>query len=143
MRVHHDSSTPLYITELGWGSASGESRWERGLYGQADELNHAFSMLSAERLRWRIGGVWWFSWADEGNACQFCDSAGLLTKHREAKPSWYSFNAWTGGDPETVPRASSRVVRLPTTTSRPQETPDGLLGSRPSLRLRRPRAPYR
>jgi len=106
MRVHHDAATPLYVTELGWGSDSGESRWERGFYGQARELDRAFSMLSAQRRRWRIGGVWWFSWTDEANACQFCDSAGLLTAHRQAKPAWYRFNAWTGGDPETVPRAS-------------------------------------
>ena len=33
MRVHHDARTPLYLTELGWGSDSYESRWERGLRG--------------------------------------------------------------------------------------------------------------
>jgi len=104
MRVHNDAATPLYITEMGWGSDSGESRWERGLYGQASQLDRAFALLSAQRLRWRIGGVWWFSWADEDSACQFCDSAGLLTKAREAKPAWYRFNAWTGGDADTVPR---------------------------------------
>jgi hypothetical protein len=107
MRVHHDGSTPLYVTELGWGSDSFESRWERGWLGQARELNRAFEMLTANRRRWRIGGAWWFSWVDEYNACQFCDSAGLLTVDREAKPSWYAFNAWTGGDADTVPRASA------------------------------------
>ena len=54
---------------------------------------------------WRIGGVWWFTWTDEGGGCQFCRSAGLLTEKRKAKPAWYRFNAWTGGDPDTVPRA--------------------------------------
>jgi hypothetical protein len=106
MQVHKDASTPIYVTELGWGSDSYESRWERGLYGQADQLSRAFSMLSYHRYSWRIGGVWWFSWADaKPPTCQFCDSAGLLTDNREAKPSWYRFNAWTGGDAETVPRA--------------------------------------
>jgi hypothetical protein len=106
MRLHGDAATPLYVTELGWGSDSFESRWERGLYGQARELDRAFTMLTRQRWRWRIGGVWWFSWADEDGACQFCDSAGLLTKAREAKPAWYRFNAWTGGDADSVPRAS-------------------------------------
>jgi hypothetical protein len=106
MRTHNDAHTPLLITEMGWGSDSGESRWERGLDGQARELDRAFAMLAAQRLRWRIGGVWWFSWTDEDGACQFCDSAGLLTQAREAKPAWYRFNAWTGGDADTVPRAS-------------------------------------
>jgi hypothetical protein len=105
MRVHNDAQTPIYVTELGWGSDSFESRWERGLYGQARELNRAFAMLANHRHRWRIGGVWWFSWADaDGPSCQFCDSAGLLTDNRQAKPSWYRFNRWTGGDPEVVPR---------------------------------------
>ena len=106
MRLHHDAATPLYVTELGWGSDSGESRWERGPYGQAQELDRAFAMLVGKQRAWRIGGLWWFSWSDEGGACQFCDSAGLLTADREAKPAWYRFNAWTGGDPDFVPRAS-------------------------------------
>ena len=106
MRVHHDGGTPLYVTELGWGSDSFESRWEQGWWGQAEELDQAFTMLTEHRRSWRIGGVWWFSWADAPGGCQFCDSAGLLTQGGKAKPAWYSFNAWTGGDSGTVPRAS-------------------------------------
>jgi len=104
MRIHHDAQTPIYVTELGWGSSSGPTRWERGLYGQAQQLSQAFAMLSAQRLRWRIGGAWWYTWTDEGGSCQFCHSAGLLTERRTAKPAWYRFNAWTGGDPDIVPR---------------------------------------
>jgi hypothetical protein len=104
MRNHHDGGTEIYVTELGWGSDSYESRWERGLWGQARELNEAFSMLAGHRRSWRIGGAWWYSWTD-APGCIFCDSAGLLTAAREAKPAWYSFNSWTGGDAGTVPRA--------------------------------------
>jgi hypothetical protein len=106
MRLHNDAATPLYVTELGWGSDSFESRWERGPLGQARELDSAFTLLSDNRRSWRIGGVWWFSWTDRGGLCQFCDSAGLLTEAYEAKPAWYTFNAWTDGDADTVPRAS-------------------------------------
>jgi hypothetical protein len=105
MNSHHDRSSPLYVTELGWGSRSGPTRWERGLQGQANELSKAFSLLSANRLRWNVRGAWWFTWTDEGGTCLFCASAGLLTEKREAKPAWYRFNAWTGGDPDVVPRA--------------------------------------
>lgn len=105
MRVHNDGATPLYVTELGWGSASGPTRWQRGLYGQAEELSRAFEMLSAGRSRWRVAGAWWFTWADADAGCSFCRTAGLLTENRKAKPSWYRFNEWTGGDPDTVPRA--------------------------------------
>jgi hypothetical protein len=111
MSRNDDSATPLYVTEMGWGSAGFESRWERGPRGQARELETAFSLLAANRRRWNIGGVWWFTWADQSGSCQFCDSAGLLTGDREAKPSWYSFNAWTGGDAEAAPRASARALR--------------------------------
>jgi hypothetical protein len=103
MRRHDDFGTPLYVTELGWGSESGPTRWQRGLFGQAFQLSKSFSMLSANRLRWGVGGVWWFTWSDEGGSCVFCHSAGLLTDKREAKPSWYRFNEWTGGDAEAVP----------------------------------------
>jgi hypothetical protein len=107
MRRHHDGATPLYVTELGWGSDSGPTRWQRGLWGQANQLARAFSMLSANRERWKVRGVWWFTWSDEGGSCVFCHSAGLLTAKREAKPSWYRFNEWTGGDAGTVPRIGS------------------------------------
>jgi hypothetical protein len=105
MRNNGDARSRIYVTELGWGSRSGPTRWERGLYGQARQLSRAFSMLSANRLRWRVGGAWWFTWTDEGGSCSFCRSAGLLTEKRRAKPAWYRFNAWTGGDPDTVERA--------------------------------------
>lgn len=107
MREHDDGATPIYVTELGWGSAGGPTRWQRGLYGQASQLDKAFSIISANRVRWRIGGVWWFTWTDEGGSCVFCGSAGLLTAKREAKPAWYRFNEWTGGDSEVVPRAGA------------------------------------
>lgn len=102
MRLHGDARTPIYVTELGWGSRSGPTRWERGLYGQANQLSRAFAMLSAKRREWRVRGVWWYTWTDEGGSCSFCGSAGLLTAKRKAKPSWYRFNSWTGGDPGTV-----------------------------------------
>jgi len=106
MRVHGDARSPLLITEVGWGSDADESRWELGFDGQARELDRAFEMFANQRRRWRIGGVWWFSWLDAYDACQFCDSAGLLTQAHEAKPAWYLFNAWTGGEAGVVPRAT-------------------------------------
>jgi hypothetical protein len=105
MRRNGDARKPILVTELGWGSRGGPTRWERGLRGQANQLSQAFALLARNRVRWRIGGVWWFTWTDEGGGCLFCRSAGLLTASRKAKPAWYRFNAWTGGDPDIVPRA--------------------------------------
>ncbi len=107
MRRNGDGRTPLYVTELGWGSRSGPTRWQRGPRGQAHQLAKAFRMLSANRTRWNVAGAWWFTWTDEGGTCIFCGSAGLLTRHYEAKPAWYRFVEWTGGNPEAVPRAAN------------------------------------
>jgi hypothetical protein len=108
MRAHGDAATPIYLTELGWGSAPGPTRWERGLRGQAEQLDRALGMISANRQRWKVRGVWWYTWSDEGGTCSFCRSAGLLTAERKAKPAWYRFNEWTGGDAGAVPRAGSQ-----------------------------------
>ncbi|HEX6782855.1 MAG TPA: hypothetical protein VF125_12645 [Solirubrobacterales bacterium] len=105
MRAHDDGDATLYVTELGWGSESGPTRWQRGLYGQAEQLGKALSIISANRVRWRIRGAWWFTWSDEGGSCVFCHSAGLLTEKREGKPAWYRFNEWTAGDAGAVPKA--------------------------------------
>jgi hypothetical protein len=113
MAQHGDNATPLYVTELGWGSASGPTRWQRGPQGQANQLSKSFELLSENRIRWKVRGVWWFTWTDEGGTCVFCGSAGLLNKHYEAKPSWYRFIEWTGGNPETVPSAVSPTAIPP------------------------------
>jgi polysaccharide biosynthesis protein PslG len=107
MRGHGDRRTPLYVTELGWGSADGPTRWQRGLFGQAQQLTKALRILSANRLRWGVAGAWWYTWTDEGGSCVFCRSAGLLNGKREAKPAWYRFVEWTGGNAEAVRPAQS------------------------------------
>jgi len=136
MRLRGDARTPIYVTELGWGSNSGPTRWERGLYGQANQLSRAFAMLSANRQRWRVRGVWWFTWTDEGGSCSFCRSAGLLTEKRRAKPAWYRFNAWTGGNADAVPRG---LFGPAGEELEPAEEPDGAgeqTAAAPALRRR-------
>jgi hypothetical protein len=112
MRHFGDAKVPLYVTELGWGSEEGPTRWQRGPEGQADQLTKSLELLSANRTRWKVNGVWWFTWTDEGGSCQFCSSAGLLTRRYEAKPSWYRFVEWTGGEPDAVPEALGPEVGL-------------------------------
>jgi hypothetical protein len=115
MRKNGDAKVPLYVTELGWGSEEGPTRWQRGPEGQANQLSESLELLSANRTRWKVNGVWWFTWTDEGGTCQFCGSAGLLTRHYEAKPSWYRFVEWTGGEPDAVPEGSEPEISLGTT----------------------------
>ena len=65
MRAHHDAHSPLWITELGWGSESAD--WfgiNVGGQGQKRMLKRAFSGLVARRHRWRLAHVFWFDWRD-------------------------------------------------------------------------------
>ena len=80
-------------------------------------------MLSAQPARaGRIGGVWWFTWTDEGGSCQFCGSAGLLTERArgEALPGTASTpgpgatrtrsRGRCSGPPGRMPRRSRRLA---------------------------------
>ena len=107
MRRHHDGATPLYVTELGWGSASGPTRWQRGLWGQANQLSKAFAMLSANRVRWGVRGAWWFTWTDEGGSCVFCHSAGLLTAQTGSEARLVPVQRMDRRRRRTVPRIGS------------------------------------
>jgi len=112
MRRNRDARARLYFTEVGWGSDGFESRWERGVYGQARELHRSFALIAKMRRRWNVGSVEWFSWMDAVTHCQFCDSSGLLTGEGEAKPSWYRFIHWTGGERDLVPRAPLPLIPI-------------------------------
>lgn len=112
LRRNRDPGARLYVTELGFGSDGFESRWELGPFGQARELHRSLALLAEMRHRWRVGGIEWFSWKDMVTHCQFCDSSGLLTGKNEAKPSWYRFIRWTGGERGLFPRASLPLIPI-------------------------------
>jgi hypothetical protein len=90
-----DAGTPLLISELGvasWGDSP--SAFVRGAAGQASFLREALSLLVAERRRWRIAGVDWFTWQDASSAdpyCPFCQGAGLFDVEDRPKPAWKAF----------------------------------------------------
>jgi hypothetical protein len=89
------SSTPLWITEIGWGSQSGRSAtdFEKGRLGQTWQLRGAFRLLLRHRADWRLRGVFWFTVADSHapGICNFCDSAGLFTSRLKPKPAWTAY----------------------------------------------------
>ena len=106
MAAHHDKQTPLFITEMGWGSdtsATGGSPLYKGLAGQSQMLGKSFNFAIKNRKRYRLRGVSWFSWRDlppdkVGN-CILCESFGLLSADGSAKPAFGSFVGFTGGQP--------------------------------------------
>jgi hypothetical protein len=87
-----EPNTPMYITEIGWGSDSAHVKHflVKSRAGQAERLGRTFNLLLRNRARWDIQGVDWFSWRDPPpgkGLCAFCYSAGLYTDDGHAKPS--------------------------------------------------------
>ena len=93
----NDASTPVWITEIGWGSEfdddpSKQSWWERDEQGQADMLTSSWNLLLQKRKAWNIGGIYWYTWRDPGfRSCEFCESAGLFKNNFVAKPAATAF----------------------------------------------------
>jgi hypothetical protein len=104
IKKNRDTGTEIMITEIGWGSdpPSADKPLIKGPDGQAEQLEKSFKLLRSHRNKWNIGGVVWYAWQDPGfllEGCSFCSSAGLFEEDGTAKPSWQSFNAFTGGTP--------------------------------------------
>jgi hypothetical protein len=96
---------PLWITELGWGSAEPfENRpLIKGIEGQRLLLEQSFQLLEANAAKWKLAGVVWYSFRDPGYGfenCPFCESAGLFDVDGNPKPAWFSFAQRTGGSAE-------------------------------------------
>ena len=98
MRHHGERRTPLWLTELGWGSEPPSCRhcanWlNRGLKGQKRMLSGAFRTVLKHRS-WRVKRLFWFRWRDPkpgSPGCGFCSSAGLLRYDGSPKPAYRKF----------------------------------------------------
>jgi hypothetical protein len=108
MKAHDDPSAPTYITEIGWGSSKVRhpgtggrgALFNVGVKKQAANLTAAYTLLTKHRKRWKIGGVYWFTWKDPLNPpdglCAFCYSSGLINADSASgKPALASFMAFT------------------------------------------------
>jgi hypothetical protein len=103
----HDVTTengdrvPLYITEMGWGSEANfhEVAFEQGPQGQVRQLRGAYRYLLENRSRLAVKQVYWFSWKDIQDYCNFCDSVGFFHEGLgfKPKPAWRAFVAISGG----------------------------------------------
>jgi GH35 family endo-1,4-beta-xylanase len=96
MEKHGDRGTPLWVTELGWGSAPPDRfGLNKGLAGQEKLLKGSFRLILRHRKAWNVGRVFWFDWRDpidpEAVKCSFCASAGLLKSNRSPKPAYHAF----------------------------------------------------
>lgn len=90
-----DGRKPLLLSEIGVASDGRFSNpYDHGRRGQARFLTRVYSLLLAERRRWRIAGAGWFTWRDGSRPdgyCVFCEFAGLFDAAGKPKPSWWAF----------------------------------------------------
>jgi hypothetical protein len=106
MAKHGDRATPLWITEIGWGSAPPYGGINMGPEGQASILTRSYKLILGHRRAWNVQRLYWFHWRDPEpgspywGVCIRCGSAGLLTYDRIHKPAYDAFVAFTA---ETVP----------------------------------------
>ncbi len=96
MEEHGDRATPLWLTEMGWGSAPPDRfGLNKGVAGQEKMLEGSFKLILRQRKAWNVGRIFWFDWRDpldpEAVDCSFCAYAGLLRSNRSPKPAYHSF----------------------------------------------------
>jgi hypothetical protein len=101
MAHHGDRRTPLWLTEIGWGSASPrKSPLNKGIHGQKRMLRRAFELLRHRHRRWHVPHVFWYDWRDPAPSthpgCSFCTHSGLIRHGGRAKPSWHAFRHFAG-----------------------------------------------
>jgi len=100
MEHRHDRRTPLWVTEIGWGSDPPNGfGTTKGVRGQRRIVKKAMRMFLHRRKAWHLQRVYWFYWrdpprSDERLPCRICFSAGLLRSNREPKPAYRVFKRY-------------------------------------------------
>jgi hypothetical protein len=93
LRRHHDGRAPIWVGEVGWGSAS-SGHYNKGLRGQAKLTAKMYPALAKARRKLGLWRVSWFTWRDPAaplTKCGWCAHAGLFDSAYKPKPAWKSF----------------------------------------------------
>jgi putative glycosyl hydrolase len=84
--------TPIWVTEIGWGSGAGSSPLVVPAAKQKRNLHDSFRMMLKERRKLKLGKVIWYQWRDGPDAvCNWCGTSGLLTESGVRKPLFDEF----------------------------------------------------
>jgi hypothetical protein len=99
MANHADAATPLWITEIAWGSAPPDQYGiNKGPFGQKQMLIDSYDMILDNRRPWNVQRVFWYRLRDPANptaTCSFCASAGLINYNHTPKASYYALRAFS------------------------------------------------
>ena len=112
----NDRPTPLWLTELAWGSGEPDQfGLNKGLAGQNQLLGDAYRLILSRRSDWNIQRLFWFLWHDPppgsyyATLCSICGTAGLVDHTRTPKPAYHTFRGFTA---ETTPPVA-RIIGGP------------------------------
>jgi len=98
-----DRRTPIWITEIGWGTGGPRTTLRTTKAGQAAKIDRALRSLLAARSRLRLGRFVLCALQDrdfvEGERPWWAPRAGLFDTFGRAKPAWRAFVRFTGGQP--------------------------------------------
>jgi putative glycosyl hydrolase/hemolysin type calcium-binding protein len=107
MRAYDDDATPVWLTEVAWGSGPPDRFCKnKGPDGQSRLLSEAFRVLLNRREDWNVQRLFWFLWRDPeagskyASLCSICGTAGLQRHNRSPKPAFSTFRSFTA---ETTP----------------------------------------
>ncbi len=111
-----DQATPLWLTELGWGSAPPDSFGiNQGPTGQAQLLSDSLKLVLSHRQAWNVERFFWFRWRDpppsRSAGCSFCGSSGLFRYSRTPKPAYSTFTGFTAETTRPQARITAEAGR--------------------------------
>jgi hypothetical protein len=89
MKRHRDARKPIWITETTWPSSQGllpekkrpawQLRWETTPAGTSRRLRGLYALAAKQRRRYRLGRVYWYTWATFYSRDDLFDYDGLLS----------------------------------------------------------------
>jgi hypothetical protein len=100
MTENGGGQTPLWFTELGWGSGPPDRfQLNKGPAGQARLLDQSFKLVQKHREDWNVKRIFWFDWRDpaaqsKAGGCSFCVTSGLLSANHHPKPAYLIFKSY-------------------------------------------------
>lgn len=93
LRKRGAGATPIWVTEIGWGSKGPKSAsLIKSPSAQNRTLRDLMEMAIAERQPLGLGRLLWYQWRDTPyDLCKWCETSGLLDRSSQPKPLLTTF----------------------------------------------------
>src|SRR4051794_5381309 len=116
MADNGDSSSGVWITEIGWATGGPKYRYNTDEAGQAARLRDLYTTLVRRRCELKVRGVVWSMWRDIPPPDEWTQYTGLERQNGSAKPSYNAYRNASALDGPTCP--DSRLGTAPGASGR-------------------------